>query len=128
MRIGAAAAMAGVTIQTFRYYERVGVLAPPARRPSGYREYSDEAVHLVRFVKRAQGLGFTLDEAKVLADLRRTPGRNRLQARERAQQKLTEIELRLKHLRSIRRALSSLVRKCCRSGDATCPILDALDA
>jgi hypothetical protein len=64
MRIGAAAEQAGVNVQTLRYYERRGLLPRPPRRTSGYREFPDEAVRVVRFVKRAQDLGFTLDESE----------------------------------------------------------------
>ena len=70
MRIGAAAERAGVNVQTLRYYERRGLLPRPPRRTSGYREFPDEAVRVVRFVKRAQDLGFTLDEIEELLRLR----------------------------------------------------------
>src|SRR5579864_3714982 len=70
MKIGAAAARAGVNVQTLRYYARRGLLPRLQRRPSGYREFSDDAVRIVRFVKRAQDLGFTLDEVEKLLRLR----------------------------------------------------------
>jgi len=127
MRTGQAAALAGVSIQTMRFYERVGVLSAPSRRPSGYREYSEEAVRLIRFIKRAQQLGFSLDEAKALAELRHAPGRNRLVVRRRAQEKLAEINDRVHQLRAIRRALTSLIRDCCAGGGTACEILEALD-
>jgi len=88
IRIGEVAARAGVNVQTLRYYERRGLLKPPARRPSGYREYSPDAVRVVRFIKRAQQLGFTLDETGEL--------------------------LRLRTLRAMRRALQVLVDSCRR--------------
>jgi len=62
VRIGEIAGRAGVNIQTLRYYERRGLLAPASRRESGYREYDEEDVRRVRFIRRAQDLGFTLEE------------------------------------------------------------------
>ena len=61
MRISEAAGQAGVNVQTLRYYERRGLLPKPPRRSSGYREFPDDAVRIVRFIKRAQELGFSLD-------------------------------------------------------------------
>lgn len=69
MRIGEVAARAGATVQTIRYYERRGIVPAPERLASGYREYPHNTVALVRFVKRAQGLGFTLREIEELAPL-----------------------------------------------------------
>jgi len=70
LRTGEVAAQAGVNVQTLRYYERRGLLKEPERRPSGYREYSPDAVLLIRFIKRAQELGFTLAEIEDLLRLR----------------------------------------------------------
>src|SRR5215216_4187470 len=69
MRIGEAAAQAGVSVQTLRYYERRGLITKLARRPSGYREYSPDVVRLIRLIKWAQNLGFTLDEIKEMTGL-----------------------------------------------------------
>ena len=65
MRIGEVARQAGVNVQTLRYYERRGLLREPARRSSGYREYPPHTVRLIRFIKRAQELGFTLAEIEI---------------------------------------------------------------
>ena len=70
LRTGEVAARAGVNVQTLRYYERRGLLKKPGRRASGYREYSPDAVRLIRFIKRAQELGFTLTEIEDLLRLR----------------------------------------------------------
>ena len=69
MRTGQIANQAGVNVQTLRYYERRGLLQAPARRDSGYREYPSDAIRIVRFVKRAQELGFTLSEVEILLGL-----------------------------------------------------------
>jgi DNA-binding transcriptional MerR regulator len=126
MRIGAVAAAANVTEQTLRYYERAGLLQSPTRSPNGYRDYPAETVALVRFIKRAQELGFSLDEARSLASLRSAPGRNRLKARQLAADKLADIERRIADLRAIGEALRRLVTSCCESDAPACPILTAL--
>src|SRR5215470_9819706 len=69
MRIGEVAARASVHVETLRYYERRGLLREPRRQPSGYRSYGEESVHLVRFIKRAQELGFTLANIQELLRL-----------------------------------------------------------
>ena len=125
MFIGEAAAQAGVNVQTIRYYERRGLLPPSTRRPSGYREMADESVRVVRFIKRAQDLGFSLDEVGDLLRLRRS--RDRLRARAIAVRRLKQIEQKLDELGAMRDALQHLVQTC-RSGCApACPILEALE-
>jgi MerR family mercuric resistance operon transcriptional regulator len=70
LRIGQVATLAGVNIQTLRYYERRGLVREPERRHSGYREYPPDTVALIRFIKRAQDLGFSLREVADLLHLR----------------------------------------------------------
>ena len=127
MRIGAVAAAAQVNEQTLRYYERAGLLAKPSRTANGYRQYTTETVAVVRFIKRAQELGFSLDDAKALLSLRQSPGRNRLKVRALAQTKLRDVEQRVADLTAIRSALLQLVTSCCENDEPRCPILEALD-
>lgn len=128
LRIGAVARGAGVNIQTLRYYERRGLVRPPGRTPSGYREYASEAVRLVRFIKRAQDLGFTLNEIGDLIALRNAAGRKRDNVRALAVAKMRDIDRKLEQLTAMRGALSTLVETCaCRDGKPACPILEALD-
>jgi DNA-binding transcriptional MerR regulator len=127
MRIGAAAAAASVNEQTLRYYERAGLLQKPARLRNGYRDYSQETVALIRFIKRAQELGFSLQEAKALSDLRTAPDANRLRARTLAAEKLADIDRKIADLTAIRAVLRDLVASCCESDAPACPILDALN-
>jgi len=100
LRSGQLADAAGVNLQTLRYYERRGLLAEPARSPGGHRLYPTDALTLLRVIKTAQRLGFTLDEVAELIDLgRHRHGRRRpagLQAR--AATKLTEIEAKIADL------------------------------
>jgi DNA-binding transcriptional MerR regulator len=127
MRIGEAARRAGVNIQTLRYYERRGLLAEPVRTSSGYRSYSAHAVRVVRFVKRAQELGFTLAEVAELLRLRDRRAASRDRVRRRAEAKLRDIDGRLRALRAMRGALRALLDSCRCGTTPECPILEALE-
>jgi len=127
MRIGAAAEQAGVNVQTLRYYERRGLLPRPPRRTSGYREFPDEAVRVVRFVKRAQDLGFTLDEIEELLKLRNDRRRDRGRIRTVAGKRVREIEGKIAELQAMKQALSHLIHCCEEGATLECPIIEALD-
>src|ERR671925_17590 len=105
MRIGEVAQRARVNAQTLRYYERRGLLPSPTRRPSGYREYTAETVALVRFIKRAQELGFSLRDAGELIGLRQNPSRSRGAVRAVAVRKVADIAGRIRRLTAMQRAL-----------------------
>lgn len=127
MRIGAAAEQAGVNVQTLRYYERRGLLPRPPRRQSGYREFPGDAVRIVRFIKRAQDLGFTLDEVEELLRLRSDKRRDRARVRTVAERRIRQIEQKIAELAAMKQALTHLVH-CCREGSTLeCPIIEALD-
>jgi Hg(II)-responsive transcriptional regulator len=127
MWIGEAAEQAGVNVQTLRYYERRGLLPRAARRASGYREFPDESVRIVRFIKRAQDLGFSLDEVEELLRLRRQPGRSRSRIRSVADEKIRQIDQKIAELDRIKRALQTLVHSCRDGAALDCPIIEALD-
>lgn len=127
MQTGEVAARAGVNIQTLRYYERRGLLGRPPRTSSGYRRYSDEAVRIVRFVKRAQELGFTLDEAEQLLRLRHVTVSRRPSVRALAVAKLADIDTKIAQLTAMRAALKTTLSACCGDGALECPILEALE-
>jgi Cu(I)-responsive transcriptional regulator len=127
MRIGAAAEQAGVNVQTLRYYERRGLLPKAPRRSSGYREFPDDAVRVVRFVKRAQDLGFTLGEIEELLRLRNDKRRDRARVRAVAVTRVHQIEQKIAELQAMKKALTHLLH-CCREGATLdCPIIEALD-
>jgi Hg(II)-responsive transcriptional regulator len=127
MRIGAAAEQAGVNVQTLRYYERRGLLPRPPRRQSGYREFPSDAVRIVRFIKRAQELGFTLDEVEELLRLRNDKRRDRARVRAVAERRVRQIEQKIAELEAMKDALAHLVH-CCHDGSTLeCPIIEALD-
>lgn len=120
--IGKLAEAAGVHVETIRYYERRGLLAPPPRSPGGYRQYSTDDLWRLQFVARGKRLGFTLAE---IADLMGTdrPAPAILAA---AQSKLAAIEQRQHDLEQIRRRLHHLVALCADGDDADCAALHVL--
>ena len=128
LSIGQVASAAGVNVQTLRYYERVGLLPAAKRSRAGYRQYTDESVRVLAFVKRAQELGFTLREIKELLALRRAGAQRRDAVRAVATAKVADIEQRIQDLIAIRGALSSLLASCaCQRSKPECPILEALE-
>jgi len=128
LSIGQVADQAGVNVQTLRYYERRGLLASPERTDAGRRQYPTETVRLIRFIKRAQDLGFTLKEIEELIALRQTRGQDRSKVRRLAAAKLADVDQKIGRLRAIRKAVSTLIESCaCRGEALECPILEALD-
>jgi len=127
MWISEAAEQAGVNIQTLRYYERRGLLPKAPRRASGYREFPEDAVRIVRFIKRAQDLGFSLDEVEQLLRLRTHSGRNRERIRSVAEEKIQQIDQKVAELQRMKRALQTLVHSCHDGATLNCPIIEALD-
>ena len=126
--VGEAARRAQVNVQTLRYYERRGLLETPARTPANYRLYTPEAVGRVRFIKRAQRLGFELEEIRDLLALRATRSTNG-QVRARAEARVRQIDASVRSLLAMRESLADLIDQCtgaARTG--SCPILTALEA
>lgn len=123
--IGQLATRAGVGIDTIRYYERDGLLAPALRAPSGYRRYGEVELKRLRFIRRAKSLGFTLEEIRELLAL--GGQRNVASVKALAQQKLARIEASIAELERVARGLRTLVATCPGHGRAeACPILNAL--
>ncbi len=94
MRIGELARKVGITTQAIRYYERIGLLEKPARTPSGYRLYDQEAVEFLQFVKKAQGLGFELREIKTIWEIKTTGRRPCAYVVEQTEKKILEVQKR----------------------------------
>jgi DNA-binding transcriptional MerR regulator len=125
MGIGRLAQRAGVRIDTVRYYERAGLLAPRARLASGYRRYTALELARLRFIRRAQTLGFTLKEVRELLAL--SAQRDVARVKRSAQTKLTDVEARISALEKVRQGLATLIAACPGHGRAEdCPILKAL--
>ena len=127
MKIGELMKRSGVPIDTIRYYESHGILPPAARRESGYRDYGEQDVARIRFVRRAKHLGFTLREIRDLLALSRRPDEDMAAVREAATVKLADVEQRIGELQRIRDGLRHLVEACPGHGDrGQCPILATL--
>lgn len=125
MTIGKLAERAGVNIDTIRYYERHGLLPSPPRRPSGYRQYAAADVGRLRFIRRAKELGFTLAEIAELLSL--SAGRDVRGVKRRAEQRLAQVERKIRELQRVRRGLKSLIAACPGHGALErCPIVAAL--
>ena len=126
MTIGALARSGGVNVETVRYYQRRGLLAEPKRPAGGVRRYDAGALARLRFIRRAQELGFTLEEIRSLLKLGETPSCRG--ARDLAARKLALVDARLAGLARMRAALAALVAQCDSRGNRSCPILESLAA
>ena len=125
LKIAAAAKAAGVNVQTLHYYERRGILSPARSGSGGYRAYVASDVVLVRAIKRAQALGFSLTEIEELLGIGRG---NRKRVKALAAAKLTELDEKIRDLTHIRSALGDLIETCDCGGELTnCRIFDGLD-
>lgn len=127
MRSAEVASEAGVNVQTLRYYERRGLLTAPARLPSGYRDYLPETVRTVRFVKRAQQLGFSLEEIETLLDLAAGGPASCETAKTLASEKIRALDDRIAAMASMRESLRRLVSTCERPRNRReCPLMAAI--
>ena len=129
MKIGEVAERGGVNLQTIRYYEREKLLPEPPRLPSGYRIYPDLTVRRVRFIKRAQEIGFTLAEIRELLAIRIDAGRDSAEVRTLAKAKITDIEEKIQTLHRMKDALGRITERCPGCGPTSeCPILESIDS
>lgn len=128
LTIGKLAKLAGVGVETVRFYERKGLLEQPPRRESGYRQYPPEAVSRLRFIRRSKELGFSLSEIKDLMSLRLDESTACRDIQTRAEAKLAEVQGKIRALQNIEQSLKTLT-KACASNTQTgpCPIIDALE-
>jgi len=127
MTIGRLAQRAGVNIDTIRYYERNGLLPAPTRRPSGYREYAAGDVERLRFIRRAKELGFALAEIAELLSLTANRHSDMRSVKRKAEERLTQIEFKIRELQRVRRGLQKLIAACPGQGElGHCPIVTAL--
>ena len=124
MTLGKLAKASDVHIETIRYYQRRGLLPEPPRPARSVRRYGTDTVARLGFIRRAQELGFTLEEVKALLRLGETP--NCRDARSLAARKLSLVESRLAGLARMRTALRSLIVQCDRGGARRCPIIESL--
>lgn len=128
MRTSELAGRVGVNAETLRYYERRGLLEAPPRTPGGYRDYPVAAVDLLRFIKRAQELGFSLDEVEELVHLDRGGPHSCDSARAVAVARKADLEQRIADLRRMSDSLGDLIATCdLPQSDRSCALLDAID-
>jgi len=127
--IGKLAKQAGMGVETLRYYERRGLIAPRHRTQAGYRLYDPDAVRRLRFIRRAQTLGFTLDEIGGLLAFSDDPDASAGEVKAMTQAKIEDIDRRIQDLERMKRALEGLAEGCPghRATTADCPILAALN-
>jgi MerR family mercuric resistance operon transcriptional regulator len=129
LTIGHLARKAQVNVETIRYYERRGLIPEPPRRESGYRQYSEDAVSRIQFIKRAKKLGFSLKEISELLSLRVDPNTTCGDVKSRAEAKTAEVEEKMRALQRMKKALTKLTALCRGSGPTSeCPIIEALSA
>ena len=123
LTIGRLARSAGVHIETIRYYQRRGLLPLPPKPPGNMRRYPPATLARLRFIRRAQELGFTLRE---IGDLLRLSAGECGRTRSLAERKRDDIAVRIKDLRAMQRALEKLIRTCDAAPRGQCPIIQAL--
>lgn len=129
LTVGRVARQAGVNLQTVLYYERRRLLAPAGRSESGYRLYAPEAVRVIRFIKNAQALGFTLDEAGRLLRLRINRRSQCESVRRQARSRLELVQGKIAGLKAMERTLRRLLKTCAARGTTdSCPILESLES
>ena len=125
MKIGQLAEQSGVHVETIRYYQRLGLMAQPPRRCGSVRRYGPDAVGRLRFIKRAQALGFSLDEVKLLLAL--SAGEHCAETRALAKGKLTLVEKKISELSAMQDALTRLLGACTSGASGRgCPIIESL--
>lgn len=125
--IGHLAKAANVGVETVRFYERKGLLQTPERKNSPYRQYDHDAVDRLKFIRRAQQVGFTLKEIEDLLGLRDDPDARRADVRDRASNKIADINAKVRDLLAMRESLTNLLNSCEGDGPASaCPIITTL--
>lgn len=128
MKIGQASAESGVSQRMIRHYEKIGLMAPAARRDSGYRDYDERDLHLLKFIGRARDLGFSIEEIRKLLGLWHDRSRASADVKALALARADELGRKARELESMRRALQQLAAHCHGDDRPDCPILDDLGA
>lgn len=124
--IGVLSERSGVNIETIRYYERVGLLPRPARSAGGYRLYQSADSERLFFIRRARGLGFSLDEIRRLLDLADQKSRSCRRVHDIAVEHLAEVHAKIGDLRRMERVLTTMVKACAQGTMPACPLLETL--
>ena len=126
MNIGQAAEATGVSAKMIRYYEQIGLIVPPPRTDSNYRVYGADEVHVLRFIKRARKLGFSVEETSTLLGLWQDKSRASAEVKDIANRHIAELKDKIAELEGMVRTLSHLAHCCSGDSRPDCPILDDL--
>lgn len=126
MNIGQAAKASGVTAKMIRYYESIQLIKAGKRTDAGYRIYGDNDVHMLRFIKRARTLGFSLEQISDLLSLWQDPARASADVKAIAQEHVAQLERRIRELTEMRDTLNELAHACSGDHRPDCPILHSL--
>ncbi len=126
MNIGEVAKLSDVNSKSIRRYEELGIMPKAGRTMAGYRQYSMNDVHILRFVKRARELGFSMKDIKQLVSLWKNKSRPSSQVKSIAKKHVDELEKKLEEIQSMLSTLNKLVKNCHGDGRPDCPILDDL--
>lgn len=126
LTIGRLATVTGVNLETVRYYERIGLMPPPARTASGHRTYEHPHVRRLAFIRRARELGFSIEQIRALLALAEPSRSSCAQVQEIAQTHLGEVRAKLADLARLERILSETVDRCSGDPAPSCPVLDML--
>lgn len=124
--IGRAAELSGVTAKMIRHYESLELISKAARTLGDYRVYTASDIHTLRFIRRARGLGFSIDEIGTLLGLWRNQRRASKEVKRLALEHIAELDHKIEELQSVRAALADLAAHCHGDARPECPILDDL--
>lgn len=127
MNIGQVAEASGVSAKMIRHYEEIGVIPKIARTMSGYRQYSETDVHLLRFVRQARDLGFSMEQIKALVGLWRNKRRKSSEVKKLALEHVESLEAKIQQLSEMSKTLKHLAHCCHGDERPECPILDKMD-
>lgn len=128
LTIGALATATGVKVETIRYYEKAGLIAPPTRTEGNYRAYRPQDLERLRFIRRTRDLGFSLDEVRTMLDLANQGDRDCGSVDALATRHLDEVDRKIADLQSLRRELATVISSCAGGTVAECRILDAFSS
>jgi Cu(I)-responsive transcriptional regulator len=128
MNIGEAAAASGVSAKMIRYYETIGLISNVVRTDAGYRVYSEDDVHMLRFVRRARDLGFSVEQMTALLALWSDRSRASADVKRIAMEHVAELERKMRELRDMSKTLRHLAEHCQGDDRPHCPIIDSLSS
>ena len=126
MRIQEASRQSGMPAKTIRFYEDIGLVQPAARAANGYRQFDEKDVRTLKFIQRARGLGFTVEDIQKLLSLWHDKRRESAQVKSLALQHVADIEARIRQLEGIKCAIMDVANRCHGDSRPDCPILDEL--